>query len=101
MAAVSEMTNLKPGDFPIGSVLSRAAARMLLKNQRDTRQKIQVTTNVRIVCDPDGNLPDATEPHATPWIGDSKTVTRLLYVPADMSTGDAEKAVDDRQGLYK
>lgn len=91
---MSEMTNLKPGDFPIGSVLSRAAARILLKNQRDPRRKIQVTTNVPIVRDPAGNLLDATKPHATPWIGDSETVTRLLYVPEGMSEEDAEKAVD-------
>jgi hypothetical protein len=67
---------------------------MLLKNQRDVRQKIQFITNVRIVRDSDGNLPDATKPHATPWIGDSKTVTRILYVPNGMTKDEAEKLVD-------
>jgi hypothetical protein len=32
----------KPGDFPIGSTESRAAARMLAENQRDERERVEI-----------------------------------------------------------
>ena len=36
----------RPGDFPLGSPLSRAAARILLNSQPDSRKRIEVITNV-------------------------------------------------------
>jgi hypothetical protein len=63
------MSNPKPGDFPIGSALSRAAARMLLKNQRDTRKRIELVTNVLF---PSPNFTekqelDSTKPYTSDW----------------------------------
>jgi hypothetical protein len=41
-------TNLgpKPGDFPLGSAKSRAAARALLRNQQASKPRIEIVTNV-------------------------------------------------------
>ena len=38
----------KPGDFPIGSAESRAAARMLATSREDTRKRVQIVTNVAV-----------------------------------------------------
>jgi hypothetical protein len=84
------MSSLKPGDFPLGSALSRAAARMLLNSQPDSRKRIEVITNV-MFPDLNGVLPDKAKPYATPWIGDDKMLMRILYVPEGMSEEEARK----------
>jgi hypothetical protein len=38
--------SVKPGDFPLGSAESRAAARALLRNQRASKPRIEIVTNV-------------------------------------------------------
>jgi hypothetical protein len=35
-----------PGDFPIGSIESRAAMRLQLANRRDSRQRIEIVSNI-------------------------------------------------------
>ena len=85
---------LKPGDFPLGSALSRAAARMLLNNQPDLRKRAEIVANV-LLSDLDGVLPDPAKPHATPWVGDDKGLVRILYVPKGMSVEEARKVVDE------
>jgi hypothetical protein len=77
------MSNPKPGDFPIGSALSRAAARMLLKNQRDTRRRIELVTNA-LFPDPKQEL-DETNPHAFGWQDFGEVLLRFVYVPNGMS----------------
>ena len=53
---VNKMKSLRPGDFPLGSALSRAAARLLMKERRDTRKRVTLISNV---CRPGG---DENEP---------------------------------------
>ena len=36
----------RPGDFPLGSAKSRAAARALLRNQQASKPRIEIVTNV-------------------------------------------------------
>lgn len=89
------MSNPKPGDFPIGSALSRAAARMLLKNQRDTRRRIQVVTNALFASVDEAGRPlDKSKPHATPWTGNTETLVRILYVPDGMTKEEAQRIAD-------
>jgi hypothetical protein len=83
------MSNPKPGDFPIGSALSRAAARMLLKNQRDTRRKIELVTNVLFS---NSNFTDEqelnqTKPHAFGWQDFGEVLLRFVYVPNGIPVG--------------
>jgi hypothetical protein len=61
----------RPGDFPIGSALSRAAARMLLKNQRDTRRRIEIVTNVARPWNGPGPAPE--NPGASYQVDDGRT----------------------------
>jgi hypothetical protein len=88
------MSNPKPGDFPIGSALSRAAARMLLKNQRDTRKRIQMVTNAFFAEDEAGRPLDTSKPLATPWTGNAETLVRILCVPDGMTKEEAMRIVD-------
>ena len=81
------MSNPKPGDFPIGSALSRAAARMLLKNQRDTRKRIELVTNVLFPspnCTDKQEL-DGTKLDASGWQDFGEVLLRFVYVPNGMS----------------
>ena len=81
------MSNPKPGDFPIGSALSRAAARMLLKNQRDTRKRIELVTNV-FFSSPnfiDKQELDPTKQHTSDWQDFGEVLLRFVYVPNGMS----------------
>ena len=78
----------------MGSALSRAAARMLLNNQPDSRKRIEIVTNV-LLSDLNGVEPDRTKPHATPWTGDDTGLVRILYVPEGMSVEEARKVVGD------
>jgi hypothetical protein len=70
------MNRLKPGDFPLGSALSRAAARLLMKERRDTRKRVTLITNVRLW---DGN---ENEPHVEPWRDSGDTLMRFVYQPS-------------------
>ena len=78
----------------MGSALSRAAARMLLKNQPDLRKRVEIVTNVPF-SDLNGVEPDSTKPHATPWTGGDTGLVRILYVPKGMSVEEARKIVDE------
>ena len=84
----------RPGDFPIGSALSRAAARMLLKNHRDTRKRIEIVTNA-LLPDENGVPHDRAKPFATPWTGDDRVLVRILYVPEGMSKEEARKVCSE------
>lgn len=59
---------MKPGDFPIGSLESRAVARMQLAHRDDNRKHIQFIANV---CIPDpemgGRKSDPTRFHFGDW----------------------------------
>lgn len=85
-APVLPATNpgLKPGDFPLGSALSRAAARLLMKERRDTRKRVTLITNVRLW---DGN---ENEPNVELWRDCGDTLMRFVYQPSVwLRPGDA------------
>ena len=78
------MNSLRPGDFPLGSALSRAAARLLVKERRDTRKRVAIVTNVLF---PDPTSSNAQklremEPHVGPWQDFSETLMRMIYLPS-------------------
>jgi hypothetical protein len=66
---------------------------MLLKNQRDTRKRIEFVTNVAFKPLDESSF-EESKPHATPWTGDTKTLVRILYVPDGMSVDAAQRIVD-------
>ena len=70
------MNSLRPGDFPIGSALSRAAARLLMKERHDTRKRVEIISNI---CRPDG---DKNEPHVGQWQDFGETLMRMIYLPS-------------------
>ena len=88
---------MKPGDFPIGSPESRAAARMLAANWQDTRRRIEIVTNVHMP-DPHREGPDPEnwndkQPHIGPWRDFGDVLLRFVYVPDGMSVDSALKLV--------
>ena len=86
------MSNPKPGDFPIGSAFSRAAARMLLKNQRDTRKRIQLVTNVLFPNSfTDKQELEPTKPHTDGWQDFGEVLMRVVYMPRSMNEDEARK----------
>jgi hypothetical protein len=85
---------LKPGDFPLGSAESRAAARMLAQ-QRETQGKRLEIILSSWMRPARGN----DKPHATPWIPhafEDGTLVRTLVVPEGMSAEEARRIVDRR-----
>ena len=79
---------IKPGNFPIGSPQSRAAARLRLEHMNDDRERIQLISFV-----PRPNQ-DNTRPHATPWHEcDDGRLFRVLYVPHGMEDSEARRIV--------
>ena len=79
---------MKPGHFPIGSPESRAAARMLAANRRDTRRRIEIVTNVHMPWYCEGPDPDPwndEEPHIGPWRDFGDVLFRFVYVPDGIS----------------
>ena len=81
MKGETRLDTPKPGDFPIGSPESRAAARMLMRSRVDNRKRFQFVTNVSFP-DLDGPPRDRSKPYVTPWTetGDG-CLMRLVYVP--------------------
>ena len=78
----------RPGEFPLGSPESRAAARMFLNNQRDSRKRIEIVSNI---ARPDL---DNAKPHVSPWSDFGDVLMRMLYVPAGMTEEEARKHCD-------
>jgi hypothetical protein len=67
---------------------------MLLKNQRDTRRRIEIVTNAFFPEDEAGRPLDTSKPLATPWTGNTETLVRILCVPAGMTKEEARRIVD-------
>lgn len=83
----------KPGDFPLKSRESRAAARILAGRKGDRLQRVE------IILSP--GMTDATEPSATPWLESvfsggplGGKLVRTLSVPNGMSPDEARRIVD-------
>jgi hypothetical protein len=89
------MNSLRPGDFPIGSALSRVAARLLMEERHDTRKRIEIVTNVAFIYEDEAGRPlDKSKPQATPWTGNAETLVRILCVPDGMTKEEAQSIVD-------
>ena len=86
---------LKPGDFPLGSINSRAAMRMQLANRQDTRRRIEIITNALFPWRGPDPAPGSwgKEPHGQ-WQYFGDVLMRILYVPPGMSVEEARQAVD-------
>ena len=75
----------KPGDFPVGSPASRAAARMLAQHRNDQRERLEII------------IRGEEELRATPWTEDfngSGKLMRVLCVPDGMTIEEAQRIVD-------
>jgi hypothetical protein len=71
-----------PGDFPLGSQQSRAAARKLVANRHAMFERREVILG----CSAD----DGSSPHATEWRVDAKeqTAGRVVSIPEGMTVAD-------------
>ncbi len=79
---------MNPGDSPLGSIQSRAAARAVLNRAEDESERLE------IICHIPRPDQDNTRPHATPWqpMGEGSLV-RWVYVPPGMPTEAAKKVL--------
>lgn len=83
----------KPGNFPLHSPESRAAARILAGQREDQRERITIVMHAAY------RPPDETydEPRATPWKeGEAGLVglVRTLVVPVGMTADEAGRMAD-------
>jgi hypothetical protein len=85
----------RPGDFPVGSPESRAAARLMLRQRSTESQRIEIITSIQRPAREWSDWTDKTKPYATPW---SETtdgrLMRMLYVPSGMTAYEARRIVD-------
>jgi hypothetical protein len=82
---------LRPGDFPVGSLESRAAMRFQIANQRDAPPAMEIVTVSTV---PQPWLGDGPEPEGwnkVPRVERSPEVQEL-YVPPGMTIEEARKA---------
>jgi hypothetical protein len=71
---------LKIGDFQVGTLRSRAAARVLLGHRRSKLTRLQFFHSIRGAWRGEGPEPPDV-PRANPWVeGDGKLI-RIVYVP--------------------
>jgi hypothetical protein len=72
---------LKIGDFRVGTLGSRAAARVLLSQRRSELERLQFFHSVRGPWRGDGTEPPNV-PRAYPWFeGEGGKLIRVVYVP--------------------
>jgi hypothetical protein len=72
---------LKIGDFQVGTLVSRAAARVLLDQRRSKLTRLQFVHSIRGPWLGEGPEPPDL-PRANPWVeGDDDTLFRVVYVP--------------------
>lgn len=76
----------KPGDFPVGSPESRAAARMQLACRSDNRRRITIRTNV---AGPENSWIDGHDP-SRDYVGDwqdcGDVLVRFVYIADSRAT---------------
>ena len=83
-AALATDSLPKPGDFPLGSPASRAAARLQVGRLRDSRRRVQIITNVLLPSLPDEDPKDRNVPHATKWSDCGDVLMRIVYIPSHL-----------------
>jgi hypothetical protein len=88
------MNTPKPGDFPIGSIESRAAMRLQLSNQRQKPCIMEMLSHIPELWQGDGPEPGdwnkVPRLELLPW-GDR--LMRFLYVPDGMTVDEARKVM--------
>jgi hypothetical protein len=85
-------TGPRPGDFPVGSPESRAAARLMLSDRERERDRLEL---IHHVPRPERDGHSNEEPHATPWTETlDGRLMRVLYVPPAMTVDVARRIVD-------
>ena len=87
------MNTPRPGDFPIGSVESRAAMRLQLSNQTGESRVLKFVSHISrpwrgSEAEPEdwNRAPRVSE--LQPW---DDGLMRILYVPSGMAEGEARK----------
>jgi hypothetical protein len=88
----------KPGDFPVGSVESRAAMRLQLSTQTDAVSCTEIVSRISRPWRGDGPVPRDWNiaPRVSapqPW---DDGLMRILYVPTGMAEGEARKIAEER-----
>jgi len=76
-AALATDSAPRPGDFPLGSAASRAAARLQISRLKDSRRRVEFRHNV---CLPDNDF-DPMIPNATEWCDCGDMLLRFVYIP--------------------
>ena len=91
------MNTPKPGDFPIGSVESRAAMRFQLSNQSGESRVLEFVSHISRPWRGSGAEPE--EWNRAPRVIEQSWddgVMRILYVPPGMAEGEARKIAEGR-----
>jgi len=86
---------LKPSDFPVGSLKSRAAARSLLRQRWNSVERVTYYINIGgLNRFPQGR--DPANPHASKWFKqqDGK-LCRYVSLPSGMSPEEAERLLGE------
>lgn len=84
-------SGVRPGEYPLGSAQSRAAARALLASRLEGRERVDFV--VRCIVD----VPGFTKPQLGEWSEcDDGTLMRCSYLPAGMTIEEAERVVAER-----
>jgi hypothetical protein len=83
-AVVATDSAPRPGDFPLGSPASRAAARLQVGRLRDSRRRVQIITSVLLPGLPGEDPKDPNVPHATEWNDCGDVLMRIVYVPSHL-----------------
>jgi hypothetical protein len=77
---------MKPGDFPLGSERSRAAARFMLEQRTDNKERLEFIL---------GSHGDIHKPRATEWYPgqNADQVVRMIHVPYGMTIATALESI--------
>jgi hypothetical protein len=90
------MNTPKPGDFPIGSIESRAAMRLYLSNKRGAPSCMEIVSHIPRPWRGDG--PEPEDWNKAPHIGASQPwgdrLMRILFVPDGMTAEEARKVME-------
>jgi hypothetical protein len=81
-----KQTNMvRPGDFPIASPQSRAAARAMLHRAEAGRKRIEIVSNISLAWHGEGPKPEGWNgvPRIGPWQDCGDSLMRMVYRPGE------------------
>lgn len=78
-----ERHNANPGNFALGTLRSRAAARMRLEQKWDSLPRLEIVTNVARPWRGEGSEPPSWsgEPRFDPWQDYGDRLMRMVFLP--------------------